>query len=239
MRCLALALGYRRVRNAALYSTFLGGTGEDVAYGVALDGTGNAYVTGYTSSTDFPVVAGGFQTSKASGYDAFVTKLNNAGTGAVYSTFLGGGAEDYGIAIGVDSSANAYVGGYTASSDFPHTAGVAQAAKGAGYDGFVAKLNAAGTGLAYGTFLGGAGDDYVLAIALDSLGNAYVTGDTSSADFPKSSDALQSSLGGVFSAFLTKVNAAGAVFDYASFLGGSGFETGYGMRWYQVRWMFM
>jgi hypothetical protein len=212
---------------ALLYATYLGGSGEDVAYGVALDTPGNAYVTGYTRSTNFPVSAGAAQSTIAGGYDTFVTALNPGGTALVYSTYLGGSREDYGLGIAVDANSNAYITGYTASPDFPHTTGVVQATHRGGYDATVTKLTASGA-LAYSTFLGGSADDYGLAIAMDSGGNAYITGDSSSTDFPIAGP-VQGPPGGVFNAFVTQVNASGTAVNYSTYLGGGGFETGYGI----------
>jgi len=213
---------------ALVYSTYLGGSGEDVGYGVAVDAVGNAYVTGYTQSTNFPATAGVAQTANAGDYDAFVTALNPSGTVPVYSTLLGGSQQDYGVGIAVDTSGNAYVTGYTASSDYPHTSGVLQPAKRSGYDAIVTKLTSFGT-IAYSTFLGGSADDYGLAIAVDSAGNAYITGDTASTDFPKTSNAIQTTATGIFNAFVTRLNATGAALGYSTYVGGSGFETGYGI----------
>ena len=118
-----------------------------------------------------------FQAANGGSYDAFVAKLNPAGTALVYSTYLGGSSVDYGYGIAVDSAGNAYVVGNTASTDFP-TMNPLQAANGGGLDVFVATLNAAGSALIYSTYLGGSGDDMGTGIALDSAGNAYVTGST-------------------------------------------------------------
>ncbi len=118
---------------ALVYSTYLGGTGDDVGYGIAVDTAGNAYVTGNTGSTDFPTTAGAFQTTYGGGeFDAFVTKLNPTGTALVYSTYLGGTGDDYGYGIAVDTAGNAYVTGVTDSTDFPTTAGAFQTTYGGG-----------------------------------------------------------------------------------------------------------
>jgi hypothetical protein len=136
--------------SALLYSTYLGGNGSDVVHGIALDSSGNAYVTGYTQSSDFPVTAGAFQTapggtSPEGAYDAFVSKLNSIGSALVYSTRLGGGNYEFGQGVAVDSSGNAYVTGNTGSSDFPTAAGAFQTAFGGGVDAFVSKINVAPT----------------------------------------------------------------------------------------------
>jgi hypothetical protein len=214
---------------ALVFSTYLGGSADEVGYGVAVDNVGNTYVTGYTGSGNFPVTAGSVQTVKGAGYDAFVTALNATGTAPIYSTFLGGGDADFAIAAAVDGSGAAFVTGYTASSDFPRTSGVVQPVKAAGYDVFVAKLAPTGNALSYATFLGGNGDDYGLGIALDAAGNAHVTGDTASTNFPVTPDAFQRNLTGQYNAFLLKLNASGSALLYSSLFGGGGYETGYGV----------
>jgi hypothetical protein len=189
-----------------LYSTYLGGSDEDVPYAIAVDSLGNAYVAGETLSTDFPNSPGLIQPSKLGTFDAFVASLNPSGTALNYSTFLGGSSDNYAYGVAVDSAGNAYVTGYTGSTDFPHTAGVLQPANGGGYDGFVTKINPSGTALVYSTFIGGSGDDYALAITLDGIGNAYITGNTSSANFPITPDATQASLGSMYGAFVAVLN---------------------------------
>jgi len=169
--------------SALVYSTFLGGAYADEVLGIAVSGAGEAYVTGYTASSDFPLVnplqaaIGG-----ATSYDAFVSKLNAAGNALVYSTYLGGSAYDYGQHIAVDSSGNAYVAGWTRSTDFP-TASPIQAANAGSYDAFVSKLNAAGSALVYSTYLGGVDTEEAQGIAVDGGGNAVIAGYSTSRDF--------------------------------------------------------
>ena len=143
-----------------VYSTYLGGSNLDDCWGIAVDSSGNAYVTGHTYSTDFPTTAGAFQTTFNGSIDAFVTKLNSSGTGLLYSTYLGGSDVDFGYGIAVDTSGNAYVAGETRSSEFPTTAGAFQTTYAGGdRDAFVIQLNATGTSLLYSTYLGGSGYD--------------------------------------------------------------------------------
>ena len=207
--------------SALVYSTYLGGTGSDVGRSIAVDASGNAYVTGDTSSTGFPT-ASPIQGSLAGTGppDAFVTKFNAAGSAHVYSTYLGGSLSDFGKGIAADASGNAYVTGNVVSTDFP-TASPFQSTSGGGQDAFVTKFNAAGSALVYSTYLGGTGADAAGAIALDASGNAYVTGDTTSTDFPTASP-IQAVFGGTNDAFVTKLNAAGSALVYSTFLGGSG-----------------
>jgi uncharacterized repeat protein (TIGR01451 family) len=164
------------------YSTYLGGTGNDRAFGIALDGQGNAYITGETSSTDFPT-ANAYRGWLNDALDAFVLKLNPSGTAPVYATYFGGDSIDSGYGIAVDAAGNAYVTGVTYSDNFLSTSGVVQRFNGGNGDGFVAKLNAAGNGLVYSSYLGGENLDQGYGVAVDAAGNAYVTGDTDSNSF--------------------------------------------------------
>ena len=212
-----------------IYSTYLGGSGTDVAYSIAVDSAGNAYVTGYTTSTDFPTM-NPLQTANggAGKADSFVTKINAAGSALVYSTYLGGGGDDYGHGIAVDSTGNVYVTGSTTSTDFPTMNPLQTANGGAGKaDSFVTKINATGSALIYSTYLGGSGDDYGSGIALDSAGNAYVTGYTTSTDFPVTAGAFQTVCAGADNcatygdAFVTKINPTGSALVYSTYLGGT------------------
>jgi Bacterial Ig-like domain (group 3)/Beta-propeller repeat len=216
---------------ALAYSTYLGGDDNDYEYGgnsIAVDGSGNAYVTGSTFSTNFPTTAGAFQTSHASDFgsaDAFVTKLNASGTALVYSTYLGGNSDDEGVGIAVDFSGNAFVTGRTSSTNLPTTAGAFQTSHASDFgsaDAFVTKLNASGTALVYSTYLGGNNDDEGLGVALDSSDDAYVTGGTTSSNFPTTAGAFQTSLGGGGDAFVTMLNASGTALVYSTYLGSTG-----------------
>src|SRR5262249_7765387 len=151
-----------------------------------------------------PTSAGAFQTIHKGGNDVFVTKLNPTGTSLIYSTYLGGTKPDFGTGIVVDGSGNAYVTGYTQSSDFPTTARAVQTINQGFQNAFVPKLNAGGTALAYSTYLGGSSTDYGDAIAIDGSGDAYVTGYTQSTDFRTTADAFQSTKRGLLNAFVTK-----------------------------------
>jgi len=209
-----------------IYATYLGGSAHDSGFGIAVDGSGSAYVTGYTGSTDFPTEMP-FQGTNGGGYDAFVAKLNLAGSGLLYATYLGGSGGDYGEGIAVDGSDSAYVTGYTGSIDFP-TEMPFQGANGGGYDAFVAKLNLAGSGLLYATYLGGSESDYGEGIAVDGSGSAYVTGRTGSIDF-QTEMPFQGANGGGYDAFVAKLDLAGSGLLYATYLGGSEYDYGYGI----------
>jgi hypothetical protein len=224
---------------ALLYSTYLGGSYEDAGRAIAVDSAGNAYVTGSTrdpagtsAADDFPTTAGAFQTSGgATNYDAFVTKLNPTGSALVYSTYLGGTtaptANDDGEGIAVDAAGNAYVVGSTGSGNFPTTPGVVKTSlTGATHDGFVTKLNPTGSALAYSTYLGGVDFDAATGVALDTAGNAYVTGQTQSSDFPTNGGAPQPAYAGGGDAFATKLNATATAFAYSTYLGGDAVDAG-------------
>jgi hypothetical protein len=209
-----------------LYSTYLGGSSDDIGGRIAVDGAGNAYVTGSTNSTNFPTT-NPLQASNGGGKDTFVTKINAAGLALVYSTYLGGSGDDAGAGIAVDGAGNAYVTGYTNSTNFP-TANPLQASNGGGINGdaFVTKINAAGSALVYSTYLGGSGNDSCASIAVDGSGNAYVTGTTSSPNFPTTNPLQASYGGGLQDAFVTKINATGSAVVYSTYLGGGGQDSG-------------
>ena len=273
---------------AITYATYLGGSGEDEAFAVAVDGSGNAYITGQTASINFPAHSG--TVSSIGGFDAFVSKLNASGSSPlIYTTLIGGSSDDSGLGIAVngtgtyvvgntksstfpstvnlgprggqdlfvakldntaglpqyvtriggtgtesgngiavDASGNAYIGGETFSIDFP-TASPIQAANAGNDDGFVAKLNAAGTALVFSTYLGGTSGDLVTGIALDSSNNAYVAGITVSTDFPKTTGAFQTSPGGGDDSFVTAIKADGSAMIYSTYLRGSLTEDALGI----------
>jgi hypothetical protein len=219
-----------------VYSSFLGGSGDEDIRSNAVDREGNVYVTGQTSSAAFPGVnAGSIQPAHGGfPYDAFVTKIDPTGTAIVYSTYLGGGGIEWGFGIAVDGGGNAYVTGYTDSATFPGVnAGSIQPANAGGNDAFVTKIDPTGSAIVYSTFLGGPGTDWARGIAADGAGNAYVTGGTDSATFPGvSAGSLQPvNAGGSFPAdvFVTKINPTGTAIVYSTFLGGSGSEQGFGI----------
>jgi hypothetical protein len=214
---------------ALAYSTLLGGSNNEGAVGIALDDGDNAYVTGQTVSSDFPTTPGAFDTSMG-GSDAFVTKLNAGGTGLHFSTFLGGTGGEAGWAIAVDAGRNPFVTGYTTSSAFPTTPGAFDTTHNGLEDIFVTKLRADGADLKYSTFLGGSSYEGGYAIAVDQTGSAYVTGYTSSLNFPVTPGALDSTHnGGSHDVFVTKLTYSGGAIDYSTYMGGSGVEDGYGV----------
>jgi uncharacterized protein (TIGR03437 family) len=202
---------------ALVYSTYLGGSGSsqygDSASGIAVDGSGNAYITGAAGSADFPATQGALQETNhsAAGNNAFVTKLNPAGSALVYSTYLGGSGNDAASGVAVDGSGNAYIAGAASSTDFPVTQGALQTTNhsAAGGNAFVAELNRAGSVLVYSTYLGGSGGDAASGVAVDGSGNAYITGEAGSTDFPVTPGAFQAtnhSANSSSNAFVAKVD---------------------------------
>ncbi|MCZ2147839.1 MAG: SBBP repeat-containing protein [Bryobacterales bacterium] len=218
--------------SSQVYSTFLGGSSEDQITGIRVDSSGAAYVAGFTSSTDFPATAGAYRNANSGSTDAFVTKINSAGSALVYSTFLGGSNVDRAHGIDINSSGEAYVAGQTYSSSFPTTAGAFRASHGGAADGFVTRLNAAGSGLLYSTFLGGAGTclvndpfrqyicDGAFSISVDSTAQAWVAG-IAGPGFPLSG-AIQPSPGGSGDAFVAQLNASGTSLPFSTYIGGGG-----------------
>ncbi len=213
--------------SALTYSTYLGGSANDLGYSIAIDAGGSAYITGSAGSANFPT-ASPFQGSRVGGPDAFVTKLNAAGSALVYSTYLGGSLTDQGERIAVDSGGNAYVAGWSDSSNFP-TASPIQASKAGNDDAIVFKFNPSGSSLVYSTYLGGTAFDHGYGLAIDSSGSAYVVGRTASTNFPTVSPFQSTNAGGADDIFITKVNAAGSVWAYSTYLGGSGDDWGRGV----------
>jgi hypothetical protein len=265
---------------AVVYSTYVGGSAEDHGYAIAVNSSGEAYITGRTFSSDFPT-ANAYQVTNLAGDAAFLTKLNAAGNTALYSSYLGGSSSNIGYGIAVDGAGRAYVVGGTASVNFPVTVGALQTDFGGLYDAFISKfdptlagpsslvystyfggtsweyayavtvdgggiayltgeissgmtsrevlvlkVNATGSGLVYGTYFGGSADDYGYGIAIDGGGNAYVTGQTASSDFPVTAGAFQTLPGGLLDAFVAKLNSTGSLLTYSTYLGGGSDDTG-------------
>jgi len=218
-----------------VFCGYIGGTGEDQGRGIAVDGSGCAYVTGYSSMGElqgFPVKIGPDLTMNGGVYDAFVAKVKADGTGLTYCGYIGGSNYDYGYGIAVDGSGCAYITGYTDSTEtgFPETAGPDLTYNGGGYDAFVAKVKTDGTGLHYCGYIGGSGYDTGQAIAVDTSGCAYITGDNhyDGSNFPVTvgPDLTQN---GDFDAFVAKVNAAGSGLVYCGYIGGLWWDHGRGI----------
>jgi len=215
-----------------LYSTFIGGTLVDHSFSITIDDYCNAYVTGYTNSSNFPITPGAFNSTNDGSYDVFVLKLNQTGTALIYSTYIGANVEDEdGKGITVDASGNAYVTGWTYSATFPTTTGAFDTTFNGTRDGFVLKLNQTGASLIYSTFIGGSSDlDWGSSIAVDIVGNIYVTGSTDSSDFPTTPDVYDRTFnGGNNDVFVLKLNQTGSSLVYSTFIGGSGDDYGDGL----------
>jgi hypothetical protein len=210
--------------------TKIGGAGNESGNGIAVDSTGAAYIGGETDSTDFPIAGPPIQTANAGTDDGFIAKLDSNGTVLDYSTYLGGSSGDLVTGIALDGSNNAYVAGITISSDFPTTKGALQTTPPSttGDNGFVAAIKADGSAKIYSTYLGGSGTNDALAIAVDSAGEAYVTGDTNSSTFPVL-NAAQTTLKGATDVFVTKVQADGSGLLFSTYYGGTLDEAGTGI----------
>ena len=213
---------------AVIYSTYLGGNNYDAGNGIAVDSSGDAYIVGSTSSSNFPTTPSNvFQPTFGGNSDAFVSKLDPSGSHLLYSTFLGGSDVDYGQAIAVDQYGNAYVTGSTQSTDFP-TVNPIQSGNHGNTDAFVAEVNTSGTELVYSTYLGGSNFDSGQGIAADLGGDAYVVGYTFSTNFP-TYNAYQSASGGSVDAFITKVSSGGSSLVFSTYLGGKGDDRAWGI----------
>ncbi len=208
-----------------VYSTYLGGTGSDQATGVAVDGAGDAFVVGYTASTDFPITAGAFQTVNAGNFDFFVSKLTPAGNALIYSTYIGGNSGDYSSGIAIDASGDAYITGQTASTNYPTTAGAYQTAVG---NIVVTEINPTGDALVYSTYLSTGGGGAGWGIAVDGSGSAYVTGWTESTTFP-TVNAFQPTIASGMDVFVTKFAPGGSSLVYSTYLGGNSDEQAMGI----------
>ncbi|MEW5976152.1 MAG: SBBP repeat-containing protein [Acidobacteriota bacterium] len=198
--------------NTPVFSTYLGGSGNDVGYGVTVDGTGATYVTGNTQSANFPTTAGTFQrTVTAGAQDGFVSKLASAGSSLVYSSFVSGSGGVEALAIAVDGQGNAHIAGGTSSDNFHRVFPVQASKRGGTHDAFVLKIDPTASEIIYSTYLGGNGDDVAKGIALDASGNAYITGYTSSTNFPTQTPFQASSQGGGRDGFVSKLSETTSV----------------------------
>jgi len=222
------------------YSTYLGGDGADRFIGIVLDSSGNAYMTGRTTSSNYPLSGNPFQNSLAGGIDAVVTKLNSTGSALLYSTYFGGSSDEAGFIIDLDPSNQVYISGQTISTDFPvstgaydTTCGTDGTCNGGQWDAFAVKIDPAASGAAsrvYATYFGGSQVDSGQSIAVDGSGNAYLTGYTDSPDLPVA-NAFQPTCSwgcgsGYVDAFVAGFNASGSGLIYSTFLGGSSSDYG-------------
>jgi Calx-beta domain/Beta-propeller repeat len=214
-----------------VYSTYLGGSGDDTGSSIAIDGNNNTYVAGTTNSTNFPIKGAAFS-NKAGLSDIFVTKIAADGSTIIYSTYVGGSGQDRGDGIAVDGNGSAYVVGRVDSTsiNFPTTPGViGPTYRGGDFDGVAFKLNPQGSGLSYSTYIGAEDNDSTEGVAVDANGNAYLTGGSRSQGFPVTATAVQSTRSGDTDAYLMKLNSTGTALMYSTFLGGGGTDRGSGV----------
>jgi Beta-propeller repeat/FlgD Ig-like domain len=220
---------------SVLWSTCIGGAADDIGRGIAVDASGNIYITGSTGSANFPTTTGAYQRTLAAGvYDGFVTKLSASGSSLIYSTLVGASWDDYPRGIAVDAGGAVTIAGFTNSIDYPTTAGAVKATRTPsmfdGADGFVTKLNAAGSAIVYSTYLGtNGGTDEIFALALDASGRANVTGWTASSSYPTTAGAFSRVAAGMHDVFVTRLNATGTGYVFSTFLDGTGYDEAYGI----------
>jgi hypothetical protein len=215
-----------------VYSTFLGGNADDDGTGIAVNAAGEAFVTGVTADAtiDFPTTAGAFDETHDASIDAFVMRLNASGTGLIYSTYLGGSADDSAAGIALNAAGEAFIAGTTSSGTFPTTPGAYDSSHNGSYDAFVTRLNATGSALIYSTFLGSGSNDFGNAIAING-DEAFVTGRASNdaAPFPTTAGAYDTGHNGAYDVFVTRLTAAGDALVYSTFLGGAMDDYGIGI----------
>ncbi len=207
--------------NTLVYATYLGGIADDMATSIAVDSQDSVYITGFTNSANFPVV-NSVQAKSNGGFDAFITKLNATGNSMAYSSYFGGSDNDFGNAITIDKSNNAYIVGLTDSRNLP-IVNPQQSILGGDSDGFIAKFVSTGNSLSFATYFGGSNFDTITSVAVDSTNNIYVTGVTGSKDF-SIMNPIQQTKADSLDSFISKLNAAGNSLIFSTYLGGSGDE---------------
>jgi len=220
--------------NTLLYSTYLGGTGDDWSTGVAVDANGYAFITGWTTPGGFPTTPGAYDTTYNGNYDIFITKLSPSGNTLSYSTYLGGTDLDWSMGIAVDMNGDAFITGLTQSSDYPTTPGAYNTVLNGPADVIVAKLSPSGDALLFSTYIGGTYGDEGCSIAVDANGAAYIVGDTDSSDYPTTPGAFDTTFNGEsyysMDVFVTKLSPSGGTLIYSTFLGGTMEEDGRGIE---------
>jgi len=213
--------------NSIIFSTYAGGSGDDFGNAIAVDSGGYVYAIGDTDSINLTTV-NALQPFNAGGVDAFLAKLTPSGTNVVFSTYAGGNGDDVGSGIAIDGTGNIYGVGFTNSTNLQLIVNAVQPIKAAGYDAFVAKLNSTGTAILYSTFLGGNGNDFGIGLNVDTAGNTYIIGETTSSNFPLMNP-LQPSNGGARDVFVTKFSSTGSAILFSSYLGGTADDTGFSL----------
>lgn len=210
-------------------STYLGGSSYDYGWSVQVGPDGSIYVGGYTQSSDFPTTAGAYRSSIAGGYDQFISKFDYTGTTLLWSTFIGGSSTDYGYDLAVDSTGDAYIVGYSSSSNYPTTAGAFDSSNNGSYDATVAKIDVNGATLELATYVGGSSQDYGRGVALGANGVIYIGGETYSSNFVSTGGVVQPSRSGYYDQFVTALNATGALVA-STYLGGTSYDYGWALR---------
>jgi hypothetical protein len=224
----AIVAKFNPTFSTLIYSSYLGGSSDDFGNDLQVDASNNVFIAGQTKSTNFPTTAGALRTTFGGVKDGFVTKINATATNLIYSTYLGGNANDFAVGIAIDPTGAAYITGETFSTDFPITPGAFQTSPhfaGDTGDAFVTKLNATGSAVVYSTFIGGSSDDAGFKIAADAGGAVYVAGYTASTDFPVTTS--QTYFGGSADAFALKLNPLGSMLDYAFLEGTTRTDQGF------------
>lgn len=212
------------------YCTFLGGDDMDIGRAIVVNDAHEVYVTGGTWSTDFPMTPTAFEKSNQGERDVFVAKLDATGTALEYATYLGGTGSEEARAVVIDTTNNAYVTGWTRSTDlYTETAVYDPTFNGGVFDVFLMKLNPSGSELLYSTYIGGQDEDQGMGMAVDENGRVYLTGYTKSTDFPTTAGTIAPAFLGVRDAFVLRMDAAGAAMEYATYLGGAGYDHGFGI----------
>jgi hypothetical protein len=209
------------------YASFFGSSGVDGSQSVAVDNLGRVYLAGWSESGDFPTTVGAFDRTFNGMSDAFVLRLSEAGNALDYATFLGGTEWDKSVAVAVDSAYRAYVAGYLFSVNYPTTAGAFDRTHNGSRDGFLTRMNAAGSDLDYSTYLGGLSADWLTAVTVDGANRAYVTGYTQSPSFPTTAGAYDTTHNGGTDGFATRFSDIGHLLEYSTFLGGSEYDAGF------------
>ncbi len=212
------------------YSTYMGGTGAEYATGMAVDDCGNIYITGYTTSTDFPTSTGAYQSTNKGSSDAFVSKFNNNLSTLLASTYIGGSTSaEFATGMVVDDSGNIYITGYTYSTDFPTSTVAYQSSNKGYYDVFVSKFNNNLSSLLASTYIGGTNEEWGYGIDLDDSGNIYITGHTRGSNFPITSGAYQTTFHGSYDVFVSKLNNNLSILLASTYIGGNNFDWGFGI----------
>jgi len=215
------------------YSTYIGGDAHDYGNAITVDADGDAYIAGESHSDNYPTTSLAYDRTHAGNTDVIVTKINSAGSSILYSTFIGDTLSEYANGIAIDTKGNAYIIGHTNdyNNNYPTTPGAYDRTHNGDDDVFVSKINSDGSDFIYSTYIGGSGDDHGFGIALDPIGNAYITGDTtnSTTNYPTTKGAFDRIHNGHDDVFVTKLHSSGSSLLYSTYLGGNSDDYGTGI----------